>query len=166
MVVSWAGGIHGMLLDACAAAINFYIGKAWDQLGWPVTSVDKKNTRFGCTGLILHGPFTPAPRSVHSSTTVGQRPQGFEAEGVAASRDVLCLCRGEPAVGLLAWNIFKQWTINGTLFIQTPHFTVAYASAIQNESPRVFFKKCHVICSSVSVESSSRLDVAVIHRAS
>lgn len=51
-----------MLLDACAAAIHFYIGKAWDQLGWPVTLVDLKNTRFGCNGLILHGPFTPAPQ--------------------------------------------------------------------------------------------------------
>lgn len=94
------------------------------------------------------------------------RPQGFEAEGVAARRDVLCLCRGEPAVGFLARHIFKPWTINGTLLLETTQFAVAYVPVIQNESPGVFFRKCHVICSFASVESSPRLDVAVSRRAS
>lgn len=85
---------------------------------------------------------------------------------MAARRDVLCLCRGEPAVGFLARHIFKPWTINGTLFPETSAFAVAYAWVVQNESLGVFFKKCHVICSSASVESSPRLDVAVSHRAS
>lgn len=81
-----------MPLDACSAVINFYIGKAWAWLAGHFSG-ESEHTFW------VHWFGTPKIHSVPLKHGGPARPQGFEAEGVAARRDVLCLCRGRASGG-------------------------------------------------------------------
>lgn len=114
-----------MPVDACGAAIHVYIGKV-STLG-----TDQSNTVKS-----QHSKKIPSYLKLSQyNATVGldlrYRQQRLEAEGVAASGDVLCLCQTEQqTVNTLTCQTFKPWTINGTCLIRIGNLSsVAFQNA-------------------------------------
>lgn len=66
------------------------------------------------------------------------RQHSLEAEGVAASADVLCLCRTEQqTVNTLTCQTFKPWTINGMCLLTVDSLSNFDACGFLKIHPRV-----------------------------
>lgn len=111
MVMSWRHSWHvGGRLRCCHTCLYWEGMYTWQRRACPVRHRKSR-----------HSKKTPRyPKLSRNKATVGSvgfkcREQGLEAEGVAASGDVQCLCQsGQQTVNTVTCQTFRPWTINGT----------------------------------------------------